>query len=143
MSGMDDSMDGVTGAGWTVLTNHGKALVCIAHDPDIRLRDLGDRLGITERAAHRIVTDLDASGYITREKTGRRNRYTINPDLTLPDTVAHEQKIGRLLEVLTEKRRARVPGQTGRSRWPTTNGHRRSEDAALVDEGAPGSDASA
>jgi DNA-binding IclR family transcriptional regulator len=56
-------------------------LVCIADDPGVRLREIGDRVGITERAAHRIIVELTAAGYITRERTGRRNRYTINADL--------------------------------------------------------------
>ncbi len=84
--------------------------ICIAHDPGVRLRDIGDRVGITERAAHRIVVALIAAGYITRQRTGRRNRYTINAHLPLPDAIAREQSIGELLETLTathaSKRRA-------------------------------------
>jgi predicted ArsR family transcriptional regulator len=86
---------------WTFLTNHAQVLVCIAHDPCIRLRELGDRIGITERAAHRIVGELAAAGYITRERQGRRNRYTINAQSPLPDPVAREQNIGQLLALLT------------------------------------------
>jgi DNA-binding IclR family transcriptional regulator len=86
---------------WSFLTTHAQALVCIAHDPGIRLRDLGDRIGITERAAHRIVTELAAAGYITRERNGRRNHYTINSHFPLPDAVARERNIGELLEILT------------------------------------------
>lgn len=87
--------------GWAFLTNHAQVLVCIAHDPGMRLRDIGDRIGITERAAHRIVAELAAAGYITRERHGRRNRYTINAKSPLPDPVAREQSIGELLEILT------------------------------------------
>lgn len=83
-------------------------LVCIADDPGIRLRDIGERVGITERAAHRIVTGLAAAGYITRQRTGRRNHYTINSHLPLPDLIAREQNIGELLEVLTGTRHAVV-----------------------------------
>ncbi len=89
-----------TAPGWAFLTNYAQALVCIADDPGIRLRDLGDRIGITERATHRIVTELANAGYITRERTGRRNRYTINAHLPIPDPIAREQNIGQLLEVL-------------------------------------------
>ena len=86
---------------WTFLTNHARVLVCIADDPGVRLRDIGECVGITERAAHRIVDELAAAGYITRERNGRRNRYTINSHLPLPDRVGREQNIGELLEILS------------------------------------------
>lgn len=86
---------------WAFLTNQAQVLICIAHDPGIRLRDIGERLGITERAVHRIVDALAAAGYITRERNGRRNHYTINGDLPLPDEIARQQSIGELLEILT------------------------------------------
>jgi DNA-binding MarR family transcriptional regulator len=86
---------------WTFLTNHAQVLVCIARDPGIRLRDIGDRVGITERATHRIVTELAAAGYIERERVGRRNRYTINAHLPLPDPTLRERNIGALLDILT------------------------------------------
>jgi hypothetical protein len=86
---------------WAFLTNHARVLVCIASDPGVRLREIGDRVGITERAAHRIVAELAAAGYITRERQGRRNRYTINAHFPLPDPIAQEQNIGELLEILT------------------------------------------
>lgn len=92
--------------GWAFLTNHARVLVCIADDPGIRLRELGDRVGITERATHRIVTELATAGYITRQRTGRRNHYTINAHLPLPDPIPREQSIGELLEVLTGTRAA-------------------------------------
>jgi MarR family len=86
---------------WAFLTNHAQVLVCIAHDPGVRVRDVGERVGITERAAHRIITELAAAGYITRQRNGRRNHYTINAHLPLPDAIAREQSIGELLEILT------------------------------------------
>jgi hypothetical protein len=94
------------------LTNHAQVLVCIATDPGVRLRDIGERVGITERAAHRIVAELAAAGYITRRRNGRRNQYTININLTLPDPIAREQKVGELLAILTAGREplANVPG---------------------------------
>jgi DNA-binding IclR family transcriptional regulator len=88
---------------WTFLTNHAQVLVCIANDSGIRLRDIGDRVAITERAAHRIVTELAAAGYITRMRNGRRNSYTINAAAPLPDPVAREQNIGQLLTLLAQK----------------------------------------
>lgn len=87
--------------GWTFLTNHARVLISIAQDSGIRLRDIGERVGITERAAHRIVTELLAAGYITRTRNGRRNQYTIRTDLPLPDPLARGQKVGDLLAVLT------------------------------------------
>src|ERR1700760_4033286 len=93
-----------TAPSWRFLTNHAQVLVCIAHDPGIRLRDIGDRVGITERAAHRIVTELAAAGYITRQRNGRRNHYAINSHFPLPDAVARERNVGELLEILTGTR---------------------------------------
>ena len=85
---------------WSFLTNHAQVLLCIAHDPGIRLREIGDAVGITERAAHRIVAELAAAGYIARRRNGRRNHYTIKSHLPLPDPVARDQKIGDLLAIL-------------------------------------------
>lgn len=89
---------------WTFLTNHAQVLVCIARDPGVRLREIGQCVGITERAAHRLVTELAAAGYITVQRNGRRNRYTVNAHRPLPDAIAREQNIGELLEILTATR---------------------------------------
>jgi hypothetical protein len=86
---------------WTFLTNHAQVLACIARDPGVRLREIGERVGITERAAHRIVVELAAADYITRQRNGRRNQYTINTQLPLPDPIAPEQNVAGLLEILT------------------------------------------
>ena len=86
---------------WSFLTNHAQVLLCIAHDPGVRLREIGDAVGITERAAHRIVAELTAAGYISRRRDGRRNHYTIKSHLPVPDPLARDQKIGDLLAVLT------------------------------------------
>jgi predicted ArsR family transcriptional regulator len=91
---------------WSFLTNHAQVLLCIAHDPGIRLRDIGQAVGITERAAHRIVVELAAAGYISRQRNGRRNHYTIQSHLPVPDRLAREQKIGDLLDTLAGQRRA-------------------------------------
>ena len=88
---------------WTFLTRHAQVLLCIAEDPGIRLRDIGEQVGITERAAHRIVGELEAAGYISRERRGRRNHYTVRLKAPLPDAVAREQKVGDLLGVLTRQ----------------------------------------
>lgn len=97
-----------TAPDWAFLTNHARVLVCIAHDPAIRMRDIGERLGITERAAHRIVGALTRAGYVTRQRNGRRNLYTINAHLPLPDAIARERSIGELLAIL--------PGTSGTKR---------------------------
>jgi DNA-binding Lrp family transcriptional regulator len=85
---------------WKFLTNHAQVLACIAHDPGVLLREISERVGITERAAHRIVTDLVDGGYITREREGRRNHYTIQSGLPLPDRLGRVQRISDLLMIL-------------------------------------------
>lgn len=91
---------------WSFLTNHARVLVCIAGDPGIRLWEIGEAVGITERAAHRIVGELSAAGYVARERIGRRNRYTIEPGLPLPDPLARGQNVGDLLAILVGRRSA-------------------------------------
>jgi hypothetical protein len=86
---------------WSFLTSHARVLLCIAQDPGVRLREIGETAGITERAAHRILVELVDAGYVTRERTGRRNRYTIHDDLPLPDRLARGQRVGALLGVLS------------------------------------------
>jgi hypothetical protein len=86
---------------WSFLTNHAQVLVCIADDPGVRLREIGERVEITERAAHRIVVELAAAGYVTRRRNGRRNQYTINAELPVHDPIAREQNVGQLLAILT------------------------------------------
>jgi DNA-binding MarR family transcriptional regulator len=88
---------------WTFLSNHGQVLLCIARDPEARLREIGDQVGITERAAHRIVSELSDAGYIRRERNGRRNRYTVTTHRRLPDPLARDRSIGDLLGVLATR----------------------------------------
>jgi hypothetical protein len=85
---------------WNFLTNHGRALLCIAHDPDVRIRDIAASLGITERRAHGIVTDLTEAGYLIKTKEGRRNRYEVQAHLPIPEPTARERAIGEVLELL-------------------------------------------
>jgi len=96
-------------ATWSFLTNHARVLVCIAQDPGIRLRELGDAVGITERAAHRIVVELSDAGYVSRRRVGRRTHYTIRSDLPVPGSLA-PQRVGDLLAVLTA---SEVPIESG------------------------------
>jgi DNA-binding IclR family transcriptional regulator len=87
---------------WNFLTNHARALLCIARDPGMRLRDIAALLGITERSAYGIVTDLTMAGYITKVKDGRRNRYQIQAHLPLPEPTSHERTVGEVLALLAD-----------------------------------------
>src|SRR3954462_14313372 len=100
---------------WSFLTNHAQVLACIARDPGIRLPEIGDAVGITERAVHRIVDELEAAGYLARERRGGGAHYTVRPHLPLPDPLARGQKVGDLLKILGdeehEKARDRGPSR--------------------------------
>ncbi|MGH8880104.1 MAG: helix-turn-helix transcriptional regulator [Stackebrandtia sp.] len=85
---------------WSFLTNHARALLCIAHDPGARLRDIAAMVGVTERSAHNIVTDLVDAGYVVKDKAGRRNRYRIQEHLPLRDPISRERTIGEMLGLL-------------------------------------------
>ena len=87
---------------WSFLTNHARVLVCIAHDPGVRLRDIAERVGITERTAYGIVTDLADGGYIVKEREGRRNRYQVQPHQPLREPTARETSIGEVLDLLVD-----------------------------------------
>ena len=86
---------------WTFLTNHARVLLCIAHDPGARLRDIAAGLDITERTAYGIVSDLAQAGYIVKQKDGRRNRYEIQAHLPLPEPSSQERTLGEVLALLT------------------------------------------
>jgi hypothetical protein len=85
---------------WSFLTNHARALLCIAHDSGVRLRDLAAIVGVTERSAHDVVTDLVTAGYVVKDKDGRRNRYRIQEHLPLRDPITQERTIGEMLDLL-------------------------------------------
>jgi len=85
---------------WGFLTNHALVLLCIARDPGSRLRDIAVTVGITERSAFGIVTDLAEAGYIVKEKGGRRNRYRVEADLPVPESADRRLAIGDLLALL-------------------------------------------
>jgi DNA-binding transcriptional ArsR family regulator len=91
---------------WDFLTNHAHVLTCVAHDPGIRLRDIAAAVGITERAAHRILSELVEEGYVVRQREGRRNRYQVKPELPLRHPLVNERAVGDLLEVLLGSARA-------------------------------------
>ena len=92
---------------WTFLTNHAQVLLCIANDPDIRLRDVAATVGITERAAQRIVVDLAESGFLERERRGRRNRYLIIETTEMRHPAQEGYEIGELLDLLRHVRNSR------------------------------------
>jgi hypothetical protein len=85
---------------WSFLTNHARALLCIAADPGVRLRDIATSVGITERRAHSIVADLVDAGYVVKDRNGRRNQYRIQTDLPLRDPINRQRTIGELLDLL-------------------------------------------
>ncbi|HJU37246.1 MAG TPA: winged helix-turn-helix domain-containing protein [Gaiellaceae bacterium] len=86
---------------WTFLTNHAQVLLCLADIPDIRLRDVAERVGITERATQRILAELIEAGYVKTERVGRRNRYTVDRQHAMRHSAQHGYDIGALLEALT------------------------------------------
>jgi hypothetical protein len=88
-------------ASWTFLTAHARVLLLVAHDPGVRLRDIAASLGITERSAFGIITDLVEAGYVVKEKDGRRNRYHVQTHLPLPEPTARERTVGEVLALLT------------------------------------------
>ncbi len=90
---------------WTFLTNHGHVLICLAADSDLRLRDVAERVGITERAVQRIVTDLEDGGYIERVKEGRRNHYKINASMPLRHPVEEHCQVDDLIKMVTTVKR--------------------------------------
>ena len=90
----------MAGPSWTFLTNHARVLLCLADEPDLRLREAAERIGITERAVQRIVTDLEDAGVITRTREGRRNTYAVNPEAPLRHPSDAHITVGGLLELL-------------------------------------------
>ena len=86
---------------WTFLTNHAQVLLCLAETPDIRLRDVAERVGITERATQRILAELIEGGYVKAERIGRRNRYTVDRQHAMRHSAQFGHDIGALLKALT------------------------------------------
>lgn len=84
---------------WTLLTNHGRILLMLARDPDSRLRDLADEAGITERSVQAIIGDLEASGYVTKHRVGRRNTYRVNRRRPFRHSAESGHQVGELLDL--------------------------------------------
>ena len=87
-------------ARWTFLTNHALVLLCVAADREIRVRDLASQVGITERAAQRILSELVEAGYIDKERVGRRNVYAVHPERPLRHVLQRQHTVGELLDLL-------------------------------------------
>ena len=104
---------------WSFFTNHARVLICIARDPGVRLRDLAATLGITERSAYGIVTDLVEAGYVVKDKEGRRNRYQVEEQLPLPESIGRERTIGDILGLLIDVDARRRPRESTKERYVT------------------------
>ncbi len=89
---------------WSLLTRHFRALLCIARDPEVRLRDIATGLGITERRAYDIVKELTEAGYVVKERVGRRNLYEIQNDLAIPESLEQKRAIGEVLDLFVDTR---------------------------------------
>ncbi|MDH6238319.1 winged helix-turn-helix domain-containing protein [Cryobacterium sp. CG_9.6] len=88
-------------AHWTFLTNHAHVLLCVSENPNTRLRDIADMVGVTERAAQRIISELEEAGYLERVREGRRNSYLLNPAMPLRHPLDSDHRIGELLAAFT------------------------------------------
>jgi MarR family len=108
------SRPGERDGSWTLLTGHGHVLVEIARNPGARIRDISAAAGITERTVQAIVADLEAAGYLTRTRTGRRTRYTVNPDSPFRHPTQEGLRVGPFLAVLAAPRDAAEPAPAAR-----------------------------
>lgn len=106
---------------WTFLTNHAHVLLCIAREPDARMRDVAQLVGITERAVQRIVADLEEEGYIERIRQGRRNRYEVRTNLPLRHPIERHERVASLIALVLgghRSQRPRSPSRQSSSRTP-------------------------
>lgn len=87
---------------WTFLTNHAHVLICIVDEPEARMRDIAERVAITERAVQRIIGDLEEAGYVQRVRDGRRNRYKVRKSLPLRHPVEKHQRVSALLKLILD-----------------------------------------
>jgi DNA-binding Lrp family transcriptional regulator len=108
------AVPGEQNGSWTLLTGHGHVLVEIARNPHARIRDISPIVGLTERTVQAIVADLDAAGYLTRTRVGRRTMYRVNPDSPFRHSAQDGLRVGPMLELLTEMADADPPGSAGR-----------------------------
>jgi DNA-binding MarR family transcriptional regulator len=126
------------GKPWRFITSHTQVLLCIARNPEIRIRDLADLVGITERAAQRIIADLVEAGYLERSRVGRRNRYSVNGDHKMRHPLQETHDIGELLELLTPPEAdgpldgSELATRRAQKADATSKAQRRSEDEELA-----------
>ena len=99
-------------SGWMFLTNHFLVLACLARDPELRIRDIANLVGITERATVQILSQLETAGYLTKTRVGRRNRYTVQGELPLRHPLNSGRQVGELLRVIQPE----IPHPAARSR---------------------------
>jgi len=95
----DKSTDEGTVSSWTFLGNHAHVIICIAAEPEIRMRDVAQKVGITERAVQRIIAELEEGGYLTITREGRRNRYEVNTDMPLRHSLESHRTLAHLIEL--------------------------------------------
>lgn len=120
-------MDGASPKRWTFLTNHGHVLVCLARSPELRLRDVAEKVGVTERAVQRIVADLEEAGFLTRSRSGRQNHYEIDVDRPMRHAIEADSTVGTFLRLLEDGDRTLADpgeGQASRRARPTAAPHR-------------------
>lgn len=103
---------GGTGREWTFLTNHGHVLICLHRNPQARIRDIADEVGITERAVGTILVDLERGGYLTKHKVGRRNQYRVHPELAFRHPSEAMRPIGELLHIFDGRQSLGEPGES-------------------------------
>ena len=94
---------------WSFLTSHAHVLLCVAREPGMRLRDVAQCVGITERATHRLVCDLEEAGYLTRHRVGRRNYYEVHPDAPLRHPLERGHDVGEVLAALLKQKPEGAP----------------------------------
>ena len=97
---------------WTFLTNHGHVLLCLAMSPELRLRDVAEQVGVTERAVQRIVSDLEEGGYLTRRRSGRQNEYEINADGAMRHPLESHGTVQSLIDLVDVRAIDRRPRAT-------------------------------
>ncbi|MEQ8765447.1 MAG: winged helix-turn-helix domain-containing protein [Planctomycetota bacterium] len=98
--GKDKNGPTPSGSSWTFLTNHAHVLLCLVKQSEARIRDVAEEVGITERAVHRIISDLEAAGYLERIREGRRNRYEIRDDLPLRHPIERHRNVASLIRLV-------------------------------------------
>jgi DNA-binding MarR family transcriptional regulator len=120
---------------WRFVTSHTQVLLCIARNPEIRIRDVADLIGITERAAQRIIADLVEAGYVERKRVGRRNHYLVKTDLRMRHPLQQTHEIGELLDLLL------APTESAEAPDDSELTKRRAQRADAAPKGEPSSDA--